>query len=263
MLRVLILFLILFARTASAQMAVIDTNALAESIKQNATMAAILENGKALWDTTKEGLEATKQITDTVGGAVSLTLTAQSFITNADQLLQCVTPQFLLDGMNFEVTNICTAQDYIRQALDLPTNGDIQNGLNTVSGVAGGSYSWRGITTGNNRTKQQWRKVKKARTDFHKKSVEDGLANAMAVKAEANTLSKAASSIIQDTNVSLTIMEKLSQTNRALADIHAALVQQNILIANILQVIASKEKLIEGTIATDAALLTQTEEKKE
>ena len=95
-------------------MAVIDTNSLAESIKQNATMVAILENGKALWDTTKEGLEATKQITDTVGGAVSLALTAQSFITNANQLLQCVTPQFLLDGMNFEVTNICTAQDYIR-----------------------------------------------------------------------------------------------------------------------------------------------------
>lgn len=164
-----VLFLMLFGRTASAQMAVIDTNALAESIKQNATMAAILENGKALWDTTKEGLEATKQITDTIGGAVSLTLTAQSFITNADQLLQCVTPQFLLEGMNFEVTNICTAQDYIRQALDLPTNGDIQNGLNTVSGVAGGSYSWRGITTGNNRTKQQWRKVKKARSEFHKK----------------------------------------------------------------------------------------------
>ena len=83
----------------------------------------------------------------------------------------------------------------------------------------------------------------------------------MAVKAEANTLTKAASSIIQDTNTSLTVMEKLSQTNRALADIHAALVQQNILIANILQVIASKEKLIEGTIAFDAAL-TQTEEKK-
>lgn len=83
----------------------------------------------------------------------------------------------------------------------------------------------------------------------------------MAVKAEANTLTKAASSIIQDTNTSLTVMEKLSQTNRALADIHAALVQQNILIANILQVIASKEKLVEGTIAFDAAL-TQTEEKK-
>ena len=38
-------------------------------------------------------------------------------------------------------------------------------------------------------------------------------------------------------------------------------VQQNILIANILQIIASKEKLVEGTIAFDAAL-TQTEEKK-
>lgn len=169
MFRVLIFFLLFFTRTASAQMAVIDTNGLAESIKQNATMAAILENGKALWDTTKEGLEATKQITDTVGSAVSLALTAQSFITNANQLLQCVTPQFLLDGMNFEVTNICTAQDYIRQALDLPTNEDVQGAANTVSGVAGGSYSWRGITTGNNRTKQQWRKVKKARTDFHKK----------------------------------------------------------------------------------------------
>lgn len=261
MFRVLIFFLLFFTRTASAQMAVIDTNGLAESIKQNATMAAILENGKAIWDTTKEGLEATKQITDTVGGAVSLALTAQSFITNANQLLQCVTPQFLLDGMNFEVTNICTAQDYIRQALDLPTNEDVQGAANTVSGVAGGSYSWRGITTGNNRTKQQWRKVKKARTDFHKKSVDDGLANAMAVKAEANTLTKAASSIIQDTNTSLTVMEKLSQTNRALADIHAALVQQNILIANVLQVIASKEKLVEGMIAFDAAL-TQTEEKK-
>ena len=261
MLRFLIFFLLFFTRTASAQMAVIDTNGLAESIKQNATMAAILENGKAIWDTTKEGLEATKQITETVGSAVSLALTAQIFITNANQLLQCVTPQFLLDGMNFEVTNICTAQDYIRQALDLPTNENVQGAMNTVSGVAGGSYSWRGVMTGNNRTKQQWRKVKKARTDFHKKSVDDGLANAMAVKAEANTLTKAASSIIQDTNTSLTVMEKLSQTNRALADIHAALVQQNILIANILQVIASKEKLIEGTIAFDAAL-TQTEEKK-
>lgn len=261
MLRFSTVCLLFFARTASAQMAVIDTNGLAESIKQNATMAAILENGKALWNTTKEGLEATKQITDTVGGAVSLALTAQSFITNADHLLQCVTPEFLLNGANFEVTNICTAQDYIRQALDLPADTDIQNGLNTVAGTIGGSYSWRGITTGSNKTKAQWRKVKKARTDFHKKSVDDGLANAMAVKAEANTLSKATSSIIRDTNTSLTIMEKLSQTNRALADIHAALVQQNILIANILQVIASKEKLVEGTIAFDAAL-TQTEEKK-
>lgn len=144
------LFCVLFfARAANAQMAVIDTNGLAESIKQNATMAAILENGKAIWDTTKEGLDATKQITDTVGGAVSLALTAQSFITNANELLQCVTPQFLLDGMNFEVTNICTAQDYIRQALDLPTNDDVQGALNTVSGVAGGGYSWRGITTAN------------------------------------------------------------------------------------------------------------------
>ena len=67
----ILFFLLFFARTASAQMAVIDTNGLAESIKQNATMAAILENGKAIWDTTKEGLEATKQITDTVGSAVS------------------------------------------------------------------------------------------------------------------------------------------------------------------------------------------------
>ena len=166
-----LLFIFLFPPHGECQMAVIDTNGLAESIKQNATMAAILENGKAIWDTTKEGLEATKQITDTVGGAVSLALTAQSFITNANQLLQCVTPQFLLDGMNFEVTNICTAQDYIRQALDLPTNEDVQGAVNTVSGVAGGSYTWRGITTGNNRTKQQWRKVKKARTDFHKKSM--------------------------------------------------------------------------------------------
>ena len=131
----ILFFLLFFARAANAQMAVIDTNGLAESIKQNATMAAILENGKAIWDTTKEGLEATKQITDTVGGAVSLALTAQSFITNANQLLQCVTPQFLLDGMNFEVTNICTAQDYIRQALDLPTNEDVQGAVNTVSGV--------------------------------------------------------------------------------------------------------------------------------
>lgn len=257
----LLIFLLFFARTASAQMAVIDTNGLAESIKQNATMAAILENGKAIWDTTKEGLEATKQITDTVGGAVSLALTAQSFITNANQLLQCVTPELLLNGISFEVTNICTAQDYIRQALDLPTNDDVQGALDTATGTFGGSYSWRGITTGNNRTKKQWQKVKKARTDFHKKSVDDGLANAMAVKAKSKDLTSAASSIIQDTNTSLTVMEKLSQTNRALADIHAALVQQNILIANILQVIASKEKLIERTIAFDAAL-TQTEEKK-
>ena len=88
--------MLFFARAANAQMAVIDTNGLAESIKQNATMAAVLENGKAIWDTTKEGLDATKQITDTVGGAVSLALTAQSFITNANELLQCVTPQFLL-----------------------------------------------------------------------------------------------------------------------------------------------------------------------
>lgn len=167
--------MLFFARAANAQMAVIDTNGLAESIKQNATMAAILENGKAIWDTTKEGLEATKQITDTVGSAVSLALTAQSFISNANELLQCVTPDLLLDGVSFEVTNVCTAQDYIRQALDLPTNDDVQGALNTVSGVAGGGYSWRGITTANNRSKKQWRKVKKARADFHKKSVDDGL----------------------------------------------------------------------------------------
>lgn len=179
--------MLFFTRAANAQMAVIDTNGLAESIKQNATMAAILENGKAIWDTTKEGLDATKQITDTVGGAVSLALTAQSFITNANELLQCVTPDLLLDGVSFEVTNVCTAQDYIRQALDLPTNDDVQGAL--------------------------------------------------------------------------TVMEKLSQTNRALADIHAALVQQNILTANILQIIAAKEKLVEGTIAIDAAL-TQEEKKK-
>ena len=55
MFRVLIFFLLFFTRTASAQMAVIDTNGLAESIKQNATMAAILENGKAIWDTTDHG----------------------------------------------------------------------------------------------------------------------------------------------------------------------------------------------------------------
>ena len=256
------LFCVLFfARAANAQMAVIDTNGLAESIKQNATMAAILENGKAIWDTTKEGLDATKQITDTVGGAVSLALTAQSFITNANELLQCVTPQFLLDGVSFEVTNICTAQDYMRQALDLPTNDDMQGALNTVSGVAGGGYSWRGITTANNRSKKQWRKVKKARADFHKKSVDDGLANAMAVKAKTSELTQAATAIVQDTNGALTVMEKLSQTNRALADIHAALVQQNILIANILQIIAAKEKLVEGTIAIDAAL-TQEEKTK-
>lgn len=261
--RKFILFLIfMFPSHGYCQMAVIDTNSLAESIKQNATMSAILENGRALWDTTKEGLEATKQITDTVGGAVSLSLTAQSFITSSSQLLQCVTPDFLLNGTSFEITNICTAQDYIRQALDLPTDNDVQGALNTVSGTVGGNYSWRGITTGTNRTKKQWQKIKKARTDFHKKSVDDGLATAMAVKAETKTLTKAASSIIQDTNSSLTIMEKLSQTNRALADIHSALTQQNILIANILQVIASKEKLVEGTIAFDAAL-TQTQEKKE
>lgn len=253
--------MLFFPRAANAQMAVIDTNGLAESIKQNATMAAILENGKAIWDTTKEGLDATKQITDTVGGAVSLALTAQSFITNANELLQCVTPDLLLDGVSFEVTNVCTAQDYIRQALDLPTNDDVQGALNTVSGVAGGGYSWRGITTANNRSKKQWRKVKKARADFHKKSVDDGLANAMAVKAKTSELTQAATAIVRDTNGALTVMEKLSQTNRALADIHAALVQQNILTANILQIIAAKEKLVEGTIAIDAAL-TQEEKTK-
>ena len=163
--------------------------------------------------------------------------------------------------MNFEVTNICTAQDYIRQALDLPTNDDVQGALHTVSGVAGGGYSWRGITTANNRSKKQWRKVKKARADFHKKSVDDGLANAMAVKAKTSELTQAATAIVRDTNGALTVMEKLSQTNRALADIHAALVQQNILIANILQIIAAKEKLVEGTIAIDAAL-TQEEKTK-
>ena len=255
------LLMFLFPFTSNAQMAVIDTNGLAESIKQNATMAAILENGKSIWDTTKDGLEATKQITDTVGGAVSLGLTAQSFITNSNELLQCVTPDLLLNGASFEITNICTAQDYIRQALDLPTNDNVQTGVNTVTGTLGGGYSWRGITTGSNRTKKQWQKVKKARTDFHKKSVDDGLANAMALKAKTSELKQAATSIVQDTNSALTIMEKLSQTNRALADIHAVLVQQNILTANILQIIAAKEKLVEGTIATDAAL-TQEEKNK-
>ncbi len=66
---------------------------------------------------------------------------------------------------------------------------------------------------------------------------------------------------MQDTNGALTVMEKLSQTNRALADIHAALVQQNILTANILQIIAAKEKLVKVTIAIDAAL-TQEEKTK-
>lgn len=258
--RLILLFVLLFPAHGQCQMAVIDTNGLAEAIKSNATMASLLENGKQMWDTTKEALDATKQITDTVGGAVSLALTAQSFITNTNQLLQCVTPDLLLNGVNFEVTNVCTAQDYIRQALDLPTDDNVQSGLNAITGTAGGSYSWRGITTGNNRTPAQWRKVKKARTDFHKKSVDDGLANAMAVKAQTTELTKAATAIIKDTNGALTVMEKLSQTNRALADIHAALTQQNILIANILQIIGSKEKLVEGTIALDAAL-TQTQEK--
>ena len=72
---------------------------------------------------------------------------------------------------------------------------------------------------------------------------------------------QAATAIVRDTNGALTVMEKLSQTNSALADIHAALVQQNILIANILQIIAAKEKLVEGTIAIDAAL-TQEEKTK-
>lgn len=256
----ILLFVLLFPAHGQCQMAVIDTNGLAEAIKSNATMASLLENGKQLWDTSKEALDATKQITDTVGGAVSLALTAQSFITNSQQLLQCITPDFLLNGVNFEITNICAAQDYIRQALDLPTDGDVQNGLNSVSGVVGGNYSWRGITTGS--SVKQWRTVKKARTDFHKKSVDDGLANAMAVKAQATDISKAAASIIQDTNGALTVMEKLSQTNRALADIHAVLTQQNLLIANILQVIASKEKLNEGTIAHDAALTQETTQEK-
>ena len=51
------LFCVLFfARAANAQMAVIDTNSLAESIKQNATMAAILENGKAILGYDQRGL---------------------------------------------------------------------------------------------------------------------------------------------------------------------------------------------------------------
>lgn len=83
----------------------------------------------------------------------------------------------------------------------------------------------------------------------------------MAAKAKTSELTQAATAIVQDTNSALTVMEKLSQTNRALADIHAALVQQNILIANILQIIAAKEKLVEGTIAIDAAL-TQEEKTK-
>lgn len=240
-----------FASEVNAQMAVIDMNNLAEKIKQNATLASMLETGKQLYETGKNTLDYTQKITDTVGTAYSLVLTAESFINNSSQLMSCIIPNLSFNDLGFEITNICTAQDFIREKLDMPTSTDVQTGLNGVTGSVGGSYSWRNLSSS---TKKLWAKIKSNRQEVHKRSVDDGLATALAVKVDANKILSASKEIVSDSNKAKTVMEKVSVTNKGLADIHALLAQQTLIQASILQILASKEKLAEPTVIDDVSI---------
>ena len=252
-LKKIILLLGVFLRVAKpvqAQMAVIDMNALAESIKENATLASILETGKQAYQTGKTALDYTQKITDTIGTAYSLALTAQSFINNSDQLMSCIIPDLTFGNMSFEITNVCTAQDFIREKLDMPTSSSVQNSVNSAMGITGGSYSWRNLSK---KTKELWASIKKNRNEVLKKSVDDGLATALAVKADAKDILAASKEIISQSNQAKTVMEKVSVTNKGLADIHALLAQQTLLQASILQVLTAREKMAEPTVIGDAA----------
>lgn len=239
---------------ANAQMAVIDAQGFAEATKTNATLAAIADTAKEAYQQGKEALNTAQEINNSIGEAVSLALTAQSFIKQSGELMQCIVPNFNIPNSTFEITSICSAQDYIRKALDLPTSTDIQNASDSVSGNFGGAHSWRNLGI----TKEKWREVKKARQTFHKATVDDALATAVAMRASSQSAVAGAMQIVQDTNSGTTVMEKLSNTNKALADIHAVLVQQNVILANLLQVVASREKMNESTIIQDSALEEET-----
>jgi hypothetical protein len=129
-------------------MEVRDTNNLVqniknglESAKQTVKQTEIYEVGKMAYDVGKETMELTKDIKDTIGPAVSLGMTASSWMRGANGAMQCLVPNLGLFDINFDVTSLCNGMSWAGKEFGMPTLNDGELGK-ARRDIMRGRYSW-------------------------------------------------------------------------------------------------------------------------
>ncbi len=240
-------------------MEVRDSTNLTQNIKQAIEDVKQTKELIEIAQFAKQTTEFVKDVKDTIGPAVSLAMTASSWMKNADGAMKCLAPDLsAMMSYQFDVTSLCNGLDWARKEFGLPTAGDTNGAIGQARrDLLKGRYSWtsylsREAKGGNNTSassdvspeeirqlNKDAKKVRAKRQALHHEAAMDGigLATTMAATGSAG-IGEAIDSVAEQAGV-VTLQERVGHTNKLLGRILVEMQYQRQIMAKLLMVASS------------------------